>query len=65
MRFKKAFSNVELEGQGRGIIMGITRLLLLGPFYTIQSKFMYYSAHNCSMITMAEQLYIHHIFMFP
>ena len=35
---KKGFSNLELEGQGRGIIMGVTRLLLLGPFYTIQTK---------------------------
>ena len=39
--------NLELEGQGRGIIMGVTRLLLLGQFYTIQSKFMYYFAHDC------------------
>ena len=35
---KKVFSNLELEGQGHGIIMGVTRLLLLGPFYTIQTK---------------------------
>ena len=35
---KKVFSNLELEGQGRGIIMGVARLLLLGPFYTIQTK---------------------------
>ena len=27
-----AFSYLELEGQGRGIIMGVTRLLLLGLF---------------------------------
>ena len=26
------------EGQGRGIIIGVTRLLLLGPFYTIKTK---------------------------
>ena len=38
MRFKKGFSNLELEGQGRGIIMGVTRLLLQGLFYTIQTK---------------------------
>ena len=44
---KKAFGNLELEGQGRGIIMGVTCLLLLGQFYTIQSKFMYYFAHDC------------------
>ena len=34
----KGFSNLELEGHGRGIIMGMTRLLLLGLFYTIQTK---------------------------
>ena len=38
MRFKKSFSNLELEGQGRGIIMGLTCQLLLAPFYTIQTK---------------------------
>ena len=38
MRFKKGFSNLKLEGQGWGIIMGVTRLLLLGQFYTIQTK---------------------------
>ena len=32
MRFKKVLSNVEPEGQGCGIIMGVTGLLLLGPF---------------------------------
>ena len=32
---KKVFSNLELEGQGRGIIMGLTLLLLLGSFYYI------------------------------
>ena len=37
MRLKKSLRNLELEGQGRGIIMGVTRLLLLGPFYTLQS----------------------------
>ena len=35
---KKVFSNLELEGQGFGIIMGVTRLLLLRTFYTIQTK---------------------------
>ena len=35
---KKLFSNLEPEGQGRGIIIGVTRLLLLGLFYTIQTK---------------------------
>ena len=36
--WKKVVSNLELEGQGRGIIMGVTCLLLLGPFYTIRTK---------------------------
>ena len=35
---KKGFSNLELEGHGWGIIMGVTRLLLLGTFYNIQTK---------------------------
>ena len=35
---KKVFSNLEPEGQGRGIVIGVTRLLLLGPFYTIQTQ---------------------------
>ena len=45
MRFK-VFNNLEPEGQGHGIIM--TRLLLLGPFYTIQTNYMYFFAHNCN-----------------
>ena len=28
-------SNLEMEGQGRRIIMGVTDPLLLGPFYYI------------------------------
>ena len=47
---KKVFSNLELEGQGRGIIMGGTRLLLLGPFYTIQTNFMNFFAHDCTWL---------------
>ena len=35
MRFKKVLSNLEIEGQGRGIIMEVTHLLLLGTFYYI------------------------------
>ena len=35
---KKGFSNLKLEGQGHGIIIGVTCLLLLGPFYTIQTE---------------------------
>ena len=43
MRFKKkVFSNLDLEEQGRGIIMGVTHLFLLGPFYTVQTNFMYF-----------------------
>jgi hypothetical protein len=34
----KLFSDLEPERQGRGIIMGVTCLLLLGLFYTIQTK---------------------------
>ena len=32
---KSSVTYLEPEGQGRGIIMGVTRLLLLGPFYYI------------------------------
>ena len=46
---KKVFSNLEPEGWGRGIIMEVTRLLLLGTFYTIQTNFMYYFAHDCNI----------------
>ena len=35
---KKGFSNLELERQGGEIIMGVTGLLLLGQFYTIQTQ---------------------------
>ena len=35
---KKVFSNLEPEGQGHGITMGVTRLLLLEPFYTILTQ---------------------------
>ena len=35
IRFKKVLSYLEQEGQGCGIIMGVTRLLLLGLFYYI------------------------------
>ena len=33
---KKVLSYLELEGQGRGIIMEVTRPLLLGPFYLVK-----------------------------
>ena len=39
LNLEKVFSNLEPEGQGGGIIMGVTRLLLLGPFYYIQTNF--------------------------
>ena len=48
MRFKKVFRNLELEGQGRGIIMRVTHLLPLGPFYYIQANFMYFFPHVCN-----------------
>ena len=35
--FKKVLSYLELKGQGRGTIMGVTRPLLLGPFYYVFS----------------------------
>ena len=38
MKFKKVLSCLELEGQGRGIIMEVTRPLLLGPFYKSTSS---------------------------
>ena len=34
----KVFSSLELEGKGGGIIMGVTRLFLPWPFYTILTK---------------------------
>ena len=37
---------MEAEEQGRGIIMGVTRLLLLGPFmYLNQQTADYYAGH--------------------
>jgi hypothetical protein len=46
MRFKKVFNNLELEGQGRGIIMEVALLLFLGPFYYIQANFVSFFAHE-------------------
>ena len=43
---KKVFTNLEPEGQGRGIIMGVTRLFILGPFYYIQTNFLYFFAQK-------------------
>ena len=46
---KKDFSNLEPEGHGRGIIMGVTCLLLLRPFYYILTDhFLYFFAHDCT-----------------
>ena len=39
---KKVLSNLEMEGQGRGIIMGVTHPLLLGPFYYLHSSLLGY-----------------------
>ena len=44
------FSNLELKRQGHGIIMAVTRLLLLGPFYSIQTNFLYFFAHDCMKV---------------
>ena len=41
---------MEPEGQEHGIIIGVTRLLLLGPFYSIQTNFLYIFAHDCIMV---------------
>ena len=35
---RKVLCYLELVGQGRGIIMGVTRLLFLGPFYYVFTK---------------------------
>ena len=39
LNLEKVFRKFEPEGQGGGIIMGVTRPFLLGPFYYIQTKF--------------------------
>ena len=48
LNLEKIFSKLEPEGQGDGIIMGVTRLLLCGPFYYIQKNFLYFFAHDCT-----------------
>ena len=53
MRFKKGLSNLEMEGQGRGIIMGVTSPLLLGPFYYIA---LYWVCNNMTN-TVLRRLY--------
>ena len=47
MRFKKSLSNLEAEGQGCGIIIGVTRLLLLEPFMYWNQQTVDYSTHHC------------------
>ena len=47
LKFQGFNFDLKLEGQGRGIIMGVTRLFLLGPFYSIQTNFLYFFAHDC------------------
>ena len=51
----KVFSNLALVGWGRGIIMGATRLLLLGPFYYIQTNFLYFFAHHWILLFLYNQ----------
>ena len=36
--------------------MGVTRLLLLGPFYSIQTNFLYFFAHDCTCVHL--KLYV-------
>ena len=45
----KVLSNLEAEEQGRGIIMGVTRLLLLGPFMYWNQQTADYSTHHCTV----------------
>ena len=55
---KIVLSNLEAEGQGRGIIKWVTTcLLLIGPFYTIKTNFMYYFAHDCNQLFEVEFFY--------
>ena len=54
--FKKGISNLEPEGQGRGIFMGVTHLLLLGQFYTIQMQFYVYRYMYIDLCTESKNL---------
>ena len=38
--------------------MGVTRLLLLEPFYTIQTNFMYFFAHDCTYFPLLLIAYL-------
>ena len=53
---KKVSINLELEVQGRGMIIVVTRLLLLGPFYYIQTNFLYFFAHDCTSYNIETDL---------
>jgi hypothetical protein len=50
-RFKKVLSFLELEGQGLGIIMGVTRLLFLGPWNKISkmTKYFFGDCHQAAL----------------
>ena len=37
----------------KSIIKGLTHLLLLEPFYTIETNFMYYFAHDCKQLVQS------------
>ena len=65
MILEKGFSNLELEGQGRGIIIRVTHLLLLGPFYTIQTKKDKHFVGKCKNITVNRQVQINSNFFSP
>ena len=53
---KKVFTNLEPEGQGRGIIMGVTRLLLLKGHFTTYRPIFYTFLHTTVLILV--QCYI-------
>ena len=61
--FKKVPGNLEPEEQGRGIIMGVTRLLFLGQFYYVSSsslggyKIMKHCKANDQKLYLPEQLF--------
>ena len=57
LNLEKVFSNLEPEGQGGGIVMGVTPPLLLGPFYYIQTKF---SILLCTRLYISDYLCTFH-----
>ena len=46
---KKILCFLELEGQGHSIIMGVTHLLLLGPFMYWNQQTVDYSTNHCNL----------------